>query len=228
MSEVSVHQSLAALARKAAGQPFREAQYDFLEVEYWSTTREGLRTGAAARHTHRRSWIALNGSGRIEEFRDGLQTRASHDYAPGGIQVPAWRSATMGEDIASLLSPWLPDSTPFGLAELFQLVWTSSAVPPPVAEQLLRMLSSKLDGGEARYELDSAGRTGLTLNLAGRGYRGAPETRKLLLAENSGRLLEYQRTAPAGEEQPRELERTTMIQSSTVDALGSVSVPSEG
>jgi len=152
---------------------------------------DGRILDARVEETEREFWVAADGSGRIEETRDGRRTRTSGIYGPGGLSPGPLAAAPPGVP-AHVAVRQDRSPRPVGLIKDVASLWQIQTVTPALQAGLLRHLATE-PGLRREETTDRAGRPGLAVSaedpLSHSGFRSRhvlaldPETGMLLAAE---------------------------------------------
>jgi len=117
--------------------------------------------------TEREQWIAVDGSGRIEEFRSGQRTDTSGEYPAGGLFGPA--DLPLGPaELARELATWCRPSESGDWLDALATVWAVQVVSPQVQAALLRILAGQPDLTDLGAVTDRIGRRGVAGATSGR------------------------------------------------------------
>ncbi|HEV7211521.1 MAG TPA: hypothetical protein VGN47_07370 [Blastococcus sp.] len=144
--------TLIELAERAESQPPRPGSgpYSYIHTRGWylatGQTTDGRVMDARVEETDRQFWVAADGTGRIEETRDGRRSRMSGVYGPGELYpgpADAPGAVIRLQDVGSL--------------------WQVQTVSPALQAVLLRRLAA---GPRLRLSetTDRAGRPGLAVS----------------------------------------------------------------
>lgn len=186
--------SLVELATRAESQlpPPGSGPYSYVHTRGWCLATDQMTNGrlldARVEETEREFWVAADGSGRIEETRDGLRSRMSGVYGPGGLS-PGPFAAWPADAVPGPLLRQSGSPLPVGRIKDIASVWRVQTVPPALQASLLRSLAT-LPGLRLEETTDRAGRPGLAVSAddppAGSGWRGR---HVLVLDAATGMLL---------------------------------------
>jgi hypothetical protein len=186
---------LAAMAETQPPPP-GSGPYNYVHTtgRYLATaqTTDGQILDARLEDTDREFWVAADGSGRIEETRDGRRSRMSGNYSPGGLWPGPLAALPAGaEPLPHLRQSRAPQ--PVGWIRDIEAIWSVQAVPPAVQGVLLRQLATQ-SGLRMQETTDHAGRRGFAVSAddppGGSRWRGRhvlvldPGTAMLLGAEH--------------------------------------------
>lgn len=190
--------TLVELAARAVGQPPPPGfgPYSYIHTRGWHPATAQMTDGrildARVEETEREFWVAADGSGRIEETRDGRRTRTSGLYGPGGLH-PGPSAAVPAGVPAHVALRQSRSPLPVGCIEDMRSLWLIQTVTPELQAGLLRHLGTR-SGLRLEETSDRAGRKGLAVSAddppSRSGYRSRhvlvldPETGMLLAAED--------------------------------------------
>jgi hypothetical protein len=186
--------TLVALATRAEGQPSPPGfgPYSYIHTRGWYTATAQMTDGrildARVEETEREFWVAADGSGRIEETRDGRRSRVSGVYGPGGLSPGPWAAATAGGPTPG---PLRQDGSPppVGSIRDVRSLWLIRTVTPALQAGLLRRLATQ-PGLRLEETTDRAGRPGLAVSADDPPSRSGCTSRHVLVLDpGTGMLL---------------------------------------
>jgi hypothetical protein len=189
--------TLVELASRAEGQPSPPGSgpYSYVHTRGWYSATAQMTDGrlldARVQETEREFWVAADGSGRIEETRDGRRSRMSGVYGRGGLYPGPLAEAPAGVP-AHVALRQSRSPLPVGWIKDMESLWQVQTVTPALQASLLRHLATQ-PGLRLAKITDRAGRPGLAVSAddpsSGSGCRSRhvlvldPETGMLLAAE---------------------------------------------
>lgn len=183
--------TLVELAARAEGQPSPPGAGPYSYVHsrgrYLATAQltDGRILDARVEETEREVWVAADGSGRIEETRDGRRSRTSGVYGPGGLW-PGPLAASTGVP-AHVALPH-PSPLPVGWIKDMRSLWQIQTVEPALQADLLRHLA--LQRGLLLEEAtDRAGRPGLAVSADDPPSRSGHRSRHVLVLDRETGML---------------------------------------
>ncbi|MBC8092808.1 MAG: hypothetical protein H7Y15_12875 [Pseudonocardia sp.] len=203
---------LADLADAALGQPIPRGSgsYHYVRTRSWDLRTEmdvRMRPlGSEIRETERETWIADDGSGRLNIIGDDrLMSQVGGLHGPGGLTGDHLVDRPPGR-LRAELDARNPSGTTSGWFALMSDLWKRQVVTPVVQSTLLGILSERRDVTIEGTTADRAGRRGLAISVVG-GVE--PATRVVLvLDEDSGALLDVEMIAIEQSELPVEAPAT--------------------
>lgn len=181
--------TLVELASQAERQPYPpgSGSYSYVHTRGWYLATEQMTDGRAldsrVEETEREFWVAADGSGRIEETRDGRPSPMSGVYEPGGL----WPGPLATARADALAHVALRQSRS-PLIEQIGAVWRTRTVPPELQAALLRSLAAE-PGLRLEETTDRAGRPGLAVSSDDRGSSGQGARHVIVLDPQTGMVL---------------------------------------
>ena len=181
--------TLVELASRAEGQssPPGSGPYSYVHTRggYLATEQmtDGRVLDSRVEETEREFWVAADGSGRIEETRDGRPSPMNGIYQPGGLW-PGPLAAAPAETPAHVALR--QSRSP--LIEQIGTVWRTQTVPPALQAALLRSLAAE-PGLRLEETTDRAGRPGLAVSSDDRAGSGRGARHVLVLEPGTGMVL---------------------------------------
>jgi hypothetical protein len=186
--------TLVELASRATAQPSPPGfgPYCYIHTRGWYAATAQMTDGrileARVEETEREFWVAADGSGRIEETRDGRRSRMSGVYGPSGLSPGPLAAAGAGVP-AQVALRQSRSPLPVGWIEDMGSLWQVQTVSPALQAILLRHLANQ-PGLRLVETTDRAGRPGLAVigddPPCGSGYRSR---HVLVLDTETGMLL---------------------------------------
>jgi hypothetical protein len=181
--------TLVELASQAEGQPYPPGAgpYSYVHTRGWYLATDQLTDGrvldSRVEETAREFWVAPDGSGRIEETRDGRPSPMSGVYEPGGLWPgPLATVRAEAPAHAALRQSRSP------LIEQIGTVWRTQTVPPALQADLLRALAAE-PGVRLEEATDRAGRLGIAVSSLDRTSSGGRGRHVLVLDPETGMVL---------------------------------------
>lgn len=203
---------LADLAELALTQPIPRGsgKYHYVRTRSWNLRTEmDVRMrflGSEITESERESWIADDGSGRLNIIGDDrLMSRVGGIHGPGGLTGDHLVERPPGR-LRVRLEARNPSGTTAGWFTVMSDLWKRQVVTPTVQGALLAIVSGRQDLTIEGMTVDRAGRPGLAISVVG---EMAPATRMVLvLDERSGALLDLEEIAIERSDLPVEVPAT--------------------
>ena len=189
LSSQEVLRQLAVLAERQLPAP--AGRYDFVKTRGWYygvTVDQGGAVTGQLDPTSRQQWIALDGSGRIDETRGG--SNSLNDFAAEGLAGPQeWPT-----DPAALRAELGKSHPDYGTSEWFTAVgdvWGMQVVSPRLQAGLLRMLADERELSNAGTVTDRIGRSGVAVSTES-SHTGLKTRYTLIFDPKTGMLLDFE------------------------------------
>jgi hypothetical protein len=187
---------LTRLSAAAAARPEpAPGRYDYVRTVGWYLASSWVLVGDRLEHLDRRIergdreiWVAVDGSGRIEETRGGRRSDVSGVFPSAGLYRP--EPPIDQADVHAQT-----DEDPLRCVELLDLLWSACVVPPSTQALLLRTLADRPGIDPLRPAVDRLGRVGLGLELLEGSRSSRSEGRRrhrVLFDEQTGALLAHE------------------------------------
>jgi hypothetical protein len=171
----------------------------------------------------REIWLLEDGSGRIEELRDGRRSDSSGTYGPGQLELAALPSLDAGTLGA------VGGRRGRSHFRVLEELWSTRVLPPMFQSQLLQALAMEPGDVTVATVIDRLGRDGLSV-AAEENALGTTSRYVVVLSQASGQLLAAEEVAldQTGwllEPAPCTTSYTAFITSALVEAPGSRPAP---
>jgi hypothetical protein len=217
--------ALRRLAAAAAAQPWPAAggAVHYVRTRGWYLASSSLLVGGQLQHldsrveeVEREIWLLEDGSGRIEELRDGRRSDTSGDYGAGQLHLAA---------LPALDGPALDGRGGRSRFRVLEDLWSARVLPPGVHSQLLRALAVEPGAVTVAPVVDRLGRDGLAI-AAAENALGRTSRYVVVLSPVSGQLLAAEEVAldqaeGLPEPAPFTTSYTAFVISALVEAIGS-------
>jgi hypothetical protein len=201
------HALLLGLAAKAAQQPEPPAgKYDYVKSFSWNLDGEVRKHGSTSwkvDRTHRQSWIAADGSGRLVQSIDGSSNAdASGRYGPRGLVGPTTYPSRLSDLRAKLAEqdPGEPATT-IGLFDEIEQVWEIQLPTPQLESSLLNLLATEPGISDRGLVTDADGRPGVVVTADADPQHGSYRD-ALVFDPDTGMPLDDVRTPPGSTANP--------------------------